>query len=289
MEEEAVNAEYSQAFAALTGGAPEEVGPEEASEAPVEEAVEAEEPVEATAEAPDDSAEAQAEEVEEEHPSQQEKSWQGRLEKREAELKAREEALAAKEAEAHKDAEADPKAPSIVDQIREQASTMMSGEDFESRIAEAAEEYGAEFLALAAALGASMYDPMSKKTVDQLDGRINDLSGAIQNEFRSAHIDRIAQDHPDYAEVVESEGFQEWLGALSEEEQAKAKTLLQNGRARPIAKLLTKYKDAMNKPEEVEDDAAAGVRGSAPVNIPHRPAMNEEDEYSAAFKRLMKA
>jgi len=285
MEEQAAEAEFSAALAALNApaeAAPAEEAQEEAqAESPVEVAEEA--PVETPAEEA-----AEADESAEQEMTQREKSWQGRLEKREAELKAREEALAANDTAQ----EADPKAPgnenlSMVEQIRQQASALMSGDDFETRIQEAAEEYGPEFLTLAAALGAAMYDPMAKKTVEQIDGRFNDLTGAIQNEFRSAHIDRIAQDHPDFAELVDSDSFQEWLGAMPDEERTKAESLLKTGRARPIAKLLTRYKDAMSRSDDVDDDAAVGVRSSAPVKIPSRPAMNDEEEFSAALKRIM--
>jgi len=277
MEEQAAVAEYSAALAAMQNPAAEEPVPEEPvpEEPEVAESPAAEEPVaeEATAE---------PEEPVEPEMTQREKSWEGRLAKREAELKAREEALAAKETE---EAPEKDQETGTLDALLEEVASMDDG-GFNAILQEANETYGGDFMKLVVGMASKIAAIQAKREADRVDGNLRDFSGAVQNEFRSAHIDRIAQDHPDYAEIVDAEGFKEWIGAMPDEERTKAETLLKSGRARPIAKLLTRYKEAMNKSDDVDDDTA--VRGSAPVNIPRRPVMSDEEEYAVALKRMMK-
>lgn len=238
--------------------------------------------------------------------TQQEKSWRGRLEKMERELKAREAALAEREmsrptmdadggeaAAAQEDGAGESlgeapgdsaAASSFMERIRARANEMMSGPDFETALADASETYGDDFLALAAAMGGMMYGPMAQKTTADFDGKLSGLANQVQGHFRDMHVGRIMDDHPDAPDLVDSPEFKAWVEGKPEAERAKAQEVIERGRARQVARLLSEYKDSLKAGGDEFDDTAMGVRSSSPVSIPGRPAMDEQTEYSRAFR-----
>lgn len=165
-----------------------------------------------------------------------------------------------------------------------------SPERLEAKIAQDVADYGREYvvgyMALAMQMANAVAEPHVAAVQADLTSLIDDISGAL----RSMHRDTIADAHEDFEQVVSGEEFKSFLDGLPDEEKAKAAEVVENGSAGQIIKLLQTFKDSL-KPKDSEptpediwaEDAAAGVRGSAPVRLPTRAPASPDDEYKRAW------
>ena len=205
---------------------------------------------------------------------QRQKSWEGRLKKREEELAAREAAVgSAPQEEMIGDAEI---------------------EDIKQRLSD---DFGDEFVGMISKLAAYEAKKLAGESVQSaiapVSGAIDEVIEQMREAFAKQHFQTIADAHEDWLDVANSAEFQGWLETLEAGEQEQAQAVIDNGTTGQVIKLLTKYKEAINngsaeessEMDELADalDAAGGVRGSAPVSLPSRAPVGDDDEYKSAW------
>lgn len=210
---------------------------------------------------------------------QRQKSWEGRLRKREEELAAREAALGSG---------GNGEAPAAAD---------------DAEIAEIrqrlAEDFGDDFVGMISKLAA--YEAR-KLAAEDFDSKLNPIhqtiAQAIQDvhaAFESMHFGAIADAHENFEQIINSPEFGAYINGLSGDEQEAAQAVLANGTPKQVINLLNAYKDSLEQKAEqvgpdasVDDalDAAEGVRGSSPVQLPGRVPVGDEDEYRAAWDAM---
>lgn len=236
---------------------------EEASETPAEE----------IAEGPA----GEAEEVTAEDPpmTQNDKTWEGRLRKREEEINAREQAL--KEKESGGGDEVGDKA----DAIEEAAG--MSPDEAMSKLAE---DFGPEFVEMIKVIASGIAETAAAKvateTVGTVDRDVKDIIAHLQDAGQKAHFKEIAKAHPDFMDVAASPEFKAWSDARPDENKASEMEILEKGSADQVIKLLDEYKASAGQDEDNGEDAAEGVR-SGGIMLPETPQAGSDD-YEAAWK-----
>lgn len=227
---------------------------------------------------PDLTAEEQGEQISPED-LQRQKSWEGRLRKREEELAAREAALGSG---GHGEAQSAADDAEIAE-IRQRLT----------------EDFGDEFVDMISKLAA--YEAR-KLAAEDFDSKLNPIqqtiSQAIQDvhaAFESMHFGAIADAHKDFQDIINSPEFGAYINGLSGDEQEAAQAVLEGGTPKQVIGLLNAYKESLEQKVEqsgsdssVEDalDAAEGVRGSSPVQLPGRVPVGDEDEYRAAWDAM---
>lgn len=197
---------------------------------------------------------------------QRQKSWEGRLRKREEELAAREAAAS--------------NAPAV------------SG-DAAAAIAQLTEDFGAEFVKMIVAIAAGEANKVAAENVGGVSQTIDNLISDMQTAFRSMHYSAIADAHSDFMEVAQSPKFVEWLESLPDEQRVQKEAIVEGGTAGQVIKLLNEYKDwckqkdgAQAESDDYALDAASGVRSSSPVSLPSKANLNPDDEYLAAWNSM---
>lgn len=238
---------------------------------------------------------------------QREASWEGRLKAREAELKAREDALKALEAElqqskpaeslteekAEEMAEESSEAAQLSEVVKQVEDGDMSADDAMTRLSA---DFGPEFAKAVSALINKAAMDTASKVADERIGPVNksieELISGITDKSARDHFEAIADAHPDFQELANSDAMKQYLASLPEAEQAKANNVIENGSARNIIKLLNKVKEfSAVKPEPEPDpevasamDAAEGVRSKG-LRIPEKPSASS-DSYEDAWNSL---
>ena len=209
---------------------------------------------------------------------QRQKSWEGRLRKREEELAAREAALGSGNGDAQS---ADDDAE--IAEIRQRLT----------------EDFGDEFVGMISKLAAH---EARKLAAEDFDSKLNPIqqtiAQAIQDvhaAFESMHFGAIADAHENFQDIINSPEFGAYINGLSGEEQEAAQAVLEGGTPKQVIGLLNAYKESLEqKAEQVDSDtsvddaldAAEGVRGSSPVQLPGRVPVGDEDEYRAAWDAM---
>lgn len=227
---------------------------------------------------PDLTAEEQGEQISPED-LQRQKSWEGRLRKREEELAAREAALGSG---GHGEAQSAADDAEIAE-IRQRLT----------------EDFGDEFVGMISKLAA--YEAR-KLAAEDFDSKLNPIqqtiAQAIQDvhaAFESMHFGAIADAHKDFQDIINSPEFGAYINGLSGDEQETAQAVLEGGTPKQVIGLLNAYKESLEqKAEQVDSDtsvddaldAAEGVRGSSPVQLPGRVPVGDEDEYRAAWDAM---
>lgn len=208
---------------------------------------------------------------------QRQKSWEGRLRKREEELAAREASMTS--------------APSGDDSSDEEIN------EIRQRLAD---DFGEEFVSMIGKLAAHEAKKLASASIDDkiepIGAAIDNVIAQMQEAFAKQHFQAIGDVHEDWLDVANSGEFQSWLDSLPEGDKEQAESVINNGTASQVVKLLTKYKDAINggtaeEAPEMEDlsdalDAASSVRGSSPVRLPERAPAGAEDEYKSAWASM---
>lgn len=227
---------------------------------------------------PDLTAEEQGEQISPED-LQRQKSWEGRLRKREEELAAREAALGSG---GHGEAQSAADDAEIAE-IRQRLT----------------EDFGDEFVGMISKLAA--YEAR-KLAAEDFDSKLNPvqqtIAQAIQDvhaAFESMHFGAIADAHENFQDIINSPEFGAYINGLSGDEQEAAQAVLEGGTPKQVIGLLNAYKESLEqKAEQVDSDtsvddaldAAEGVRGSSPVQLPGRVPVGDEDEYRAAWDAM---
>ena len=209
---------------------------------------------------------------------QRQKSWEGRLRKREEELAAREAALGSGNGEAQPAAD-----DAEIAEIRQRLT----------------EDFGDEFVGMISKLAAH---EARKLAAEDIDSKLNPIqqtiAQAIQDvhaAFESMHFGAIADAHENFQDIINSPEFGAYINGLSGDEQEAAQAVLEGGTPKQVIGLLNAYKDSLEQKAEqvgpdssVDDalDAAEGVRGSSPVQLPGRVPVGDEDEYRAAWDAM---
>lgn len=209
---------------------------------------------------------------------QRQKSWEGRLRKREEELAAREAALGSGNGVAQS---ADDDAE--IAEIRQRLT----------------EDFGDEFVGMISKLAAH---EARKLAAEDFDSKLNPIqqtiAQAIQDvhaAFESMHFGAIADAHENFQDIINSPEFGAYINGLSGDEQEAAQAVLEGGTPKQVIGLLNAYKESLEqKAEQVDSDAsvddaldaAEGVRGSSPVQLPGRVPVGDEDEYRAAWDAM---
>lgn len=229
---------------------------------------------------------------------QREKSWEGRLRAREAELAAREKALEDR-------ARADPATPSVADpvdgdeaeSVEERVKELTSAVKDGSMTAEDAmkilsgdfgEDFANTISALVRAVASESADAKMKALDERLgnaDSTLSSVIADIKDDRQRRHFEAISDAHPDFVEIAEGEMLNAYLGSLDEADRQMADTVVATGSAREIIKLLDAVKKhaAPAEPDEEAADAAEGVRSSG-LRLPEQPRV--ADGYEEAWDQF---
>lgn len=194
---------------------------------------------------------------------QRQKSWEGRMRKREEELAAREAAVA--------------KAPVIDD---------AEVEEIKSRLAS---DFGDEFVQMIAKVAAhSASKSAPAVNPDEINGVITQAINDVQEAFQSMHFGQIADVHEDFQEIIGGEQFIQWMDTLPEEHKQWAQAVIAGGRSGQVVKLLSQFKDSLQQGQGISDDedAATGVSGSSALKLPTRAPASGDDEYAQAWASM---
>ena len=218
---------------------------------------------------------------------QRQKSWEGRLKAREAELAAREKALSMHAGEGETMAE-DAAEPDSTEAMEEAVAKVESGElTFDQAMATLSNDFGEDFTKMLGVLIEAKAGEIAGKTADERVSKVSQqmdgLVGELVDDKARTHFESISDAHPDFMDVAESPEFKEYISAMDETQRAAAEQTIANGSARNIIKLLGNFKAAGAKAEPVDEesmDAAEGVRSSG-LKIPNKPAASED--YEAAW------
>ena len=238
------------------------------------------------------------------------KSWEGRLKAMEAKLKAAGADTKEEQAEAVGNAiekageQADtPAEEEMVEQIAEQVE---SGEITpEQAMKQLSEDFGDDFVrmieAIAVAKAKEAGGQAAADKVGELGKTVDDIISDIVDNKARIHFEKIADAHPDFNEIGESDEFKAYIDSLPEDEKTAAVQTVADGSAKQIIKLLNDYKaaapaapagdmDAADMPDEqmaaapVDQsgamDAAEGVRSSG-MKLPEQP---QQAGYEQAWK-----
>lgn len=244
---------------------------EEAVETPAEETMEG-----AAGEEAEAGAEPAVDPAAEEEPAmtQNDKTWEGRLRKREEEINAREQAL--------KDKEAGGGEPAA-----EEAAPTEGGMTPDEAMAKLSEDFGPEFVEMIKVIASGIAETAAAKVATDAVGLVgNDVQEIIahlQDAGQRAHFKEIAKAHPDFLDVANSPEFKAWSEARPDENKASEAEILEKGSAEQVIKLFDEYKASLGG-DEPDVDAAEGVRSSGGgISLPELPA--ETGSYEEAWDK----
>ncbi len=184
---------------------------------------------------------------------QREKSWEGRLRKREEELAARE------------------------------ASMSESGEaeGASESLAKLSEQFGSDFADLMVKVIKEVTGGAAAGGVDSLREEVSEVISDLKFAMHKRDILAAKSDAYDIGETPE---FQEWCAGQDDADECKR--IVEGGTSVEVIELLTRYEKSLKDGESDDMDSATSVRGSAPISLPNKPAVNADDEYSAAWNSM---
>ena len=203
------------------------------------------------------------------------KSWEGRLKARDAELAAKEQAVARGDG---------AEVPDVAT-----ATAVMETQPLDEIMATLAEDFGDEFVSaltqVIEARAAEIASKVADEKVGTVAGNMDQLIASLTDEKARTHFETIADAHPDFMEVAQSDAFKQWVDSLGDKaEQAKA--VIESGSARQVVKLLSEFKAAGQAGQDAAQDdaamlAAQSVRGRGGMRLPEKPQV--ADDYEAAW------
>ena len=223
---------------------------------------------------------------------QRQKSWEGRLKAREAELAAREKALGSHSESAEGETMAEGAAePAATEALEDAAAKVESGEmTFDQAMATLSNDFGEDFTKMLGVLIEAKAGEIAGKTADERVSKVSQqmdgLVGELVDDKARIHFESIKDAHEDFMDIAASPEFKEYISAMDETQRATAEKTIESGSARSIIKLLSNYKSAGPKAEPVDEasmDAAEGVRSSG-LKIPSKPA--ESEDYEDAWSQF---
>lgn len=235
---------------------------------------------------------------------QRQKSWEGRLRAREAELAEREAKLSktdmpraepaeiaepgeGSESEAMEKA-ADQLAASGdeagAEKVEQMAEQVESGDlTAEQAMKILSEDFGPEFVKMIEVIAGSKAQAAASKVAQEATGQlgqsVQEIIDTIVDDKARSHFETIAAKHPDFADVAATPEFNEFVKSYPGGEEIAAA-----GSAKDIVKMLDKYK-SNQKPAEPDPavDAAEGVRSSG-MRLPEAPS--KADGYEDAWSQF---
>lgn len=206
------------------------------------------------------------------------KSWEGRLKALDAQLKAREQA-------SEQGMAADGAAPDV-----EAATVAMETQPIDEVMATLAEDFGDDFVkALTRVIevrAAEIAGKVADEKVSAVAGNVDQLISSLTDDKARTHFETIADAHPDFMEVAQSNEFKQWLDSLGDKSE-QAKAIVSGGSARQVVKLLSEFKAASTGAEQMPDAAmmaAQTVTGRSGMRLPAKPAV--ADDYEAAWNEF---
>lgn len=239
------------------------------------------------------------------------KSWEGRLKAMEAKLKAAGADTKEEQVEAVSDAieqSADEaETPADEDQVEQIAEQVESGEmSPEQAMKQLAEDFGDDFVKMIEAIAVAKAKEAGSQAAAEIGKTVDEVINDIVDTKAKMHFEKIAEVHPDFNEVGNSEEFKTFIEGMPEDKKAAAIQVIGNGSAKQIVGLLNEFKQAnqagaaagMEQPAELTEaagesivdeatedqmDAAEGVRSSG-MKLPETPAASGsyEDAWNEA-------
>lgn len=213
------------------------------------------------------------------------KSWRGRLEARERELKskaeeldAREQALKAKPEGEKQDAIEDvaDQAAATGDREMAQAANELAEQveagqiTADEAIASLKEDFGESFVNMITTVARTAV----KADVERMQADHQKDIESIADRYQREHFEAIHDAHPDAFDIAQTDEFKAWA------EKNGKQDLVQNGSARQINKMLDQYK---------KEQAPAAAPSPAPAPAPAAPrtvpAASEDDAHAATAVR----
>lgn len=247
----------------------------------------------------DQNVSAATEEVDDPKEVQRLKSWEGRLKKLEAELKAKApvaesaavEALeeTSEQAEGVGNDALSEAAEKVADQVEDGTLTV------DQAMKQLTEDFGEDFVKMIEAIASAKAGEVGGKAATAIKGEVDSIVSHIADADERAHFAKIAQAFPDFNDVRQSPDFQAFAQSTPALQQAA-----KGGSADEVIKLIKDFKASQAPaaaaatppapaPEAVKAgqadpegaDAAAGVR-SGGLRLPATPA--DASDYASAWE-----
>lgn len=174
----------------------------------------------------------------------------------------------------------------------EEPGEAMQAADEGDIVAQLEEDYGPEFVKAMDA----MIERRARQIVEEMGGQFaGDVERKIDKivELSAQGLGRLHRSvllsmRKDAEDVANSEEFGAWVASLPDEERAQAEAAIEDGDLPDLLALFERYdgrEDGEQSPEDVwAEGAAAGVKGSAPIRLPQRAPVSEDDEYKRAWE-----
>ncbi len=201
---------------------------------------------------------------------QRAKSWEGRkaAQAREAAAGNEGETPAEEAAETPAEEAAEPE----VSEILEEAAEKTEGMDPDEALKALSADFGPEFAAMLSAI----IDAKVAKASDTVSKSVNEIIEDIVDTKARTHFETIADRHPDFMDIANSEEFKAYCA-----EKPECASVVDSGTARQINKMLDDYKATKEtSQDDTSMDDAEGVRSSG-MRLPDQPAASSD--YSAAW------
>ena len=200
------------------------------------------------------------------------KSWEGRLKAREAELNA----MSAGKTTQDEDGESmdHDSSESEIQETIEDAVEATEGMDPDEALKALSADFGEDFTKMIS----SIIDAKVAKASSGVSQSVDEIINDIVDSKAKAHFETIADRHPDFMDVANSDEFKAYC-----ESQPGCAQVVESGSAREINKMLDKYKKTLGQPAEESDDsmdAAEGVRSTG-MRLPPQPSSSSD--YAAAW------
>jgi len=216
--------------------------------------------------------------------TQSEKSWEGRLRKREEELKAM-----AAELDARKNSPAEGGEMAAEESAESPAEEVTEGTagEGEEAMRQLSEDFGPEFVKMVCAIAAMKAEEAAGKQVNEVRGTLKDVIDDIKDSRTRRHFEAIYKAHPDFEEVSGSDEFNSWMAGMPPEQKTDADRVVNGGSADEINELLSEFKASTqsaggsDSTDEEGLDAAEGVRSTG-LRLPDAPA-GGDDNFKAAW------
>lgn len=230
---------------------------------------------------------------------QQLKSWEGRLKKMEADLKAKPSHTESAGVEALEDGaeKAEESGDEPMGEAMEQAAEQVeSGAmTLDQAMKSLAEDFGEPFVKMIEAIASAKAGEIGKSAVDGVASEVKDIIAHISDTNERNHFEKIEASCPDFNDLRQDPAF---LSFVSDDPANQE--VASSGSAADVISLIKTFKaqapqqdsgdtpaaeptgqtQTEDSPEGADVDAATGVR-SAGMSIPEKPA--ESDDYEGAF------
>ncbi|MBB5610537.1 MULTISPECIES: hypothetical protein [unclassified Janthinobacterium] len=148
-----------------------------------------------------------------------------------------------------------------------------------------ADDFGPEFVALLL----KVINKVAKRCATTVAGEhagpvrqdIDAIIAEITSEKERAHFEKIADAHPDFMDIANSDEFKAWLAGLAPAEKEETERVASAGTAKEIIAMLKKYKASKSDGDADMDtamDQAEGVRSTGGLKLPESPTAAKDYE-----------